>query len=967
MGWKKVTALFSRHRGGIRRRLLWIGLFFLAFALLTNTVAGTLYTRAQIKKAAAELQTEVAFRVASEIEDFMGRKVERLLDLSTSASLHQLGSQEQRMLALLLLKNDNSFTEISILNDRGREVLRVSQRRVYLAPERFDQSKTEKFKRAMAGERYISQVYTSDKAEPYVSMAIPVKIGPKQAIGVVSGEVHLGSLWHIIGAVRFGAAGYAYLVDRQGNLIAHQDPSLVLKRTNLSQLRKVQAFLRNPKMADAAPAQEEKGITAQAVLSTFAPIRSLGWAVVLEEPVAAALDELNTLVHFALLLLLAGLLVGAIILLGVSNKMTRPILELHRGAEVIGSGNLDYRVEIKTGDEIEQLAEGFNKMAAELQASYSTLEQKVEQRTRELSALHAVAAASQSLELDVALNEAIAKVLEILSFDAARIFLVDPSSQELKLKCHKGIDEELSQMPPYRIGEGVIGKVGETGRPLVFEDIQTDPGFAQQARRKVAFNLGFHASVFFPIKAKDRILGVLNLLKRAPHHFTPEELRLVGSMVNQIGVAVENAILFEEVKQTSQGLEALIRINRDVAELLERHILLPRIAEEAKRILGVDGVSFRLVEGDHMVRAGYAGGEELLDFHPKIKIGESITGRVIAENRIIAIKNILEEQTMIPEHQEILRRAGYRSFLGIPLRVGERVIGSINFYSKGEREFRPEEVRVVAAFADQAAIAVENANLFAEVKSKSIELEETNLELRAASRAKSDFLAAMSHELRTPLNVIIGNADIIKDGYLGEVTKKQKESLEKVLRYSHMLLKLINNVLSLSRMEAKKMSLDLSTFHVREVIGHAKTFTEQLNGNRRLEFLWQVEPDLPPITTDAMKLEEILQNLIGNAFKFTPKGRIEVRVRDLPGKKRLEFAVADTGIGIDKKDLEKIFEQFQQLKDAHTGNFSGVGLGLSIVKNYLELMRGDIQVESQPGVGSIFTFTLPYSIEPLSS
>ena len=147
-----------------------------------------------------------------------------------------------------------------------------------------------------------------------------------------------------------------------------------------------------------------------------------------------------------------------------------------------------------------------------------------------------------------------------------------------------------------------------------------------------------------------------------------------------------------------------------------------------------------------------------------------------------------------------------------------------------------------------------------------------------------------------------------------------------------------------------------------EVITHAQSYVEQLNRNGHLKILWKVEPNIAPMTTDALKLEEILQNLIGNAFKFTPEGRIEVRVRDLRERDRIEFAVVDTGIGIDKKDLPTIFEQFHQLKDAHTGSYNGVGLGLSIVKKYLEIMHGDIHVKSQPGKGSTFTFILPYSV-----
>jgi signal transduction histidine kinase len=167
--------------------------------------------------------------------------------------------------------------------------------------------------------------------------------------------------------------------------------------------------------------------------------------------------------------------------------------------------------------------------------------------------------------------------------------------------------------------------------------------------------------------------------------------------------------------------------------------------------------------------------------------------------------------------------------------------------------------------------------------------------------------------------------------------------------------------LTLTKIEGGKMPVESNTVEVDEVIANVKGYTEQLSRNGQPQILWKVEPNLPPITTDALKLEEILQNLIGNAHKFTPSGNIEIRVRNLKEKKRFEFAVADTGIGIEDKDLGKVFDEFHQLREAHTGNFDGFGLGLNIVKKYLDLMRGDIRVESQPGIGTTFTFTLPYS------
>jgi signal transduction histidine kinase len=228
-------------------------------------------------------------------------------------------------------------------------------------------------------------------------------------------------------------------------------------------------------------------------------------------------------------------------------------------------------------------------------------------------------------------------------------------------------------------------------------------------------------------------------------------------------------------------------------------------------------------------------------------------------------------------------------------------------------------------------------------------------------------LPAMSHELRTPLNVIMGNAELTGNGFFGDITPEQKKAMTQIRHHAEFLLKLVNDVLALSRLDAKKMSVEPSTVKIEDVIAHAQSQIDQLNRRKGLEVLWNLAPDLPPtIVTDAAKLDEILQNLIGNAFKFTPQGQVRLSVRNIPELNRVEFSVADTGIGIEPQDMERIFSAFEQIREAHTGDFNGVGLGLNIVKKYLELMNGEIRVESRPGQGSTFAFTLPYSLPPAS-
>jgi signal transduction histidine kinase len=286
----------------------------------------------------------------------------------------------------------------------------------------------------------------------------------------------------------------------------------------------------------------------------------------------------------------------------------------------------------------------------------------------------------------------------------------------------------------------------------------------------------------------------------------------------------------------------------------------------------------------------------------------------------------------------------------------------LHLANKQKRQFAPDELQLIESIAQEIGVAAENARLFEQVNQKTAELGKMNQELQEANHAKSEFIAAMSHELLTPLNVIMGNAELTGDGFFGDINPEQKKSMTQIRHHSQFLLKLVNDVLALSRLDAKKMSIEPAHVNIDEVIGHAQSQIEQLNRNNRLQVSWDVEPGLPTIVTDLTKLEEILQNLIGNAFKFTPRGRIHLRVRNIKELERIEFRVADTGIGIEPHDMARIFSAFEQIKEAHTGDFNGVGLGLNIVKKYLELMHGDIRVESEPGEGSTFIFSVPHSI-----
>ncbi len=960
-----IDKILTPFRSGIRRRLLIWGLSLFCIGLTIIVVSAYYYTVGL----AAALQSELASLTAEQIRSFVRRKIDRFSDNAAALSLYPLGSKEQRLLLGLLVKNDSSFTEASLLDSRGMEVVKVSDRKVYFPSDLADQSQSEKFLQALKGADYISPVYTSSRAQPYITLAIPLW-GPAQSIiGVVSAETDLSFLWEAIGKIRFGRAGYAYLVDDHGNLIAHKDASLVLQRTNLGRLDGVRKFLQNPTRADSAPAQEGSGLTGDRVLATYAPVPELGWGVVLEEPLEAALSNIEVLKRSALAFLVAGLLLGAAIIAWVSQKITDPIRQLRDGVALIGAGNLEHRTHIQTGDEIEELAAEFNKMTDALQNSYNTLEQKVAQRTQEITALYEVTTAvNQSLALEDILNAVIAKIIDIFRFESARIFLFDDQLEELQLRASFEVSaRNRTGVRALKRGQGVIGRVADTGEPMIFENIHADPRYAALSVSKAISKANLSFFAVFPIKTESRVLGVILFNGRLPRQLAADEIRLLSSMSEHLAVAVEKARLLRQSEHRAQQLAVLNAIGEALNQSLDLQTVVNQAVEKIVESLSFEACWIHMLDpaGTELRLRASKGlrEDEAQALDPRNQF-VGVIGMIFQNGEHLVFEDLAND----PQYHRLspskrLLRLGFATAAGFPIRAKEKVIGVLYLASRERRQLGAEELQLIESVAAAIGVAADNARLFEQVHRATTELEQTNRELQAANQAKSEFIAAMSHELRTPLNIIMGNADLTGNGFFGDITPEQKKAMTQIRHHAEFLLKLVNDVLALSRLDAKKMSVEPVAVKIEDVIAHAQSQIDQLNRRKGLEVLWNLAPDLPPIiVTDAAKLDEILHNLIGNAFKFTPQGQIRLSVRNIPELNRVEFSIADTGIGIEPQDLERIFSAFEQIREAHTGDFNGVGLGLNIVKKYLELMNGEIRVESRPGQGSTFTFTLPHSI-----
>ena len=301
-----------------------------------------------------------------------------------------------------------------------------------------------------------------------------------------------------------------------------------------------------------------------------------------------------------------------------------------------------------------------------------------------------------------------------------------------------------------------------------------------------------------------------------------------------------------------------------------------------------------------------------------------------------------------------------RAEMGLPLKLGNTVIGALDMQSKSTNAFGPDDVNVLGILSDQIAIAIENARAY-ELSQHAIE------DMREVDRVKSQFLANMSHELRTPLNSIIGFSRVILKGIDGPVNEMQTQDLSAIYNSGQHLLSLINDILDLSKIEAGKMELSLSDVNVSDMINGAMSTAVGLVKDKPIKLVQLVEPDLPAVRADMTRVRQVLINFLSNAAKFTDEGSITVearRARSPKGIPEVMITVTDTGPGIADSDRIKLFLPFSQVDDSPTRKTGGTGLGLSICRSLIEMHGGRIGLlSSEVGQGSTFFFTLPYQEE----
>jgi signal transduction histidine kinase len=512
------------------------------------------------KASLIRIQREQAEAAAAKIGQFV-EEIEAQLGWTTQLPWIETTLEQRRIDSVRLLRQVPAITELAQVDPSGIERLRVSRVETNVVDTQVDLSKDPRFFEAMAHGKYYGPVYFRHASEPYMTLALA---GARRDSGVSIAEVNLKFIKDVVSQIKVGEGGQAYVVDGQDRLIAYPDINLVLRGTSVSGLHQVQAARAAMAGASEQPLQVAHNLEGRPVLTAYAQIAPLGWLVFVELPRAEAYARLYSTIERTGLLLLAALGMAVLAGLFLARQMIVPIKALQAGAARIGRGDLNQRISVKTGDELEELADQFNEMAGRLRDSYADLEKKVESRTRELaqsvSELRALGEVSQTvnstLDLQNVLTIIVSKAVQLSGADAGSLYVLDAATQELVLRATDGMDQAtIAEFQEHKLtlANPYIADAIARDEPIQIADIHQEP---ITPIHEVIMRAGYLAILAAPLMRPGEMVGLLAVRRREAGQFSKATVELIKTFAAQSVLAIQNARLFSEIDEKSRQLEA---------------------------------------------------------------------------------------------------------------------------------------------------------------------------------------------------------------------------------------------------------------------------------------------------------------------------------------------------------------------------------------------------------------------------
>jgi signal transduction histidine kinase len=999
----------------IRSRLFtkYVALFVavVAIALLSNGIFEVFFYYREHKASLIRIQHEQAEAAAAKISQFI-KEIESQLGWTTQLPWSQGSIEQRRFDALRLLRQVPAITELAQVDSTGRERLRVSRLAMDVVDSGLDLSKDAKFTEAVAHKVYYGPVYFRRESEPYMTLALA---GTRKDAGVSIAEVNLKLIWDVVSQIKVGERGHAYVVGAAGRLIAHPDISLVLRNTDMSKLEQVRAAQAGNAAGSPESLQGTKNIQGQEVLTASAPIAPLGWTMLVELPVEEAYASLYAALQRLAIVLAAASLFAVLAGVFLARRMVGPIQALRVGAERIGGGDFAQRISIKTGDELEGLANQFNDMGARLQESYADLENKVEQRTAELK---------ETLEQQTATSE----VLETISSSAGDL---EPVFGKMLENATRICGARFGTMTLYENGgfrtvalynapkayeetqlyklirphpESGLSAVEKTHQTVQIDDLRTQPPYVDGNPnvRALADLAGARTLVIVPMLRENELIGSITIYRQEVKPFTDKQIELVANFANQAVIAIENTRLLRELRERTDDLSESLQqqtATADVLKVISRSAfdlksVLTTLTDSAKALcsasLGIiclrDGEVMRLQAESGCTQAFI----EFMNAHPIRRGRETLTGRVFMDGKPVHVPDIqLDREYSFGNAPQI---GDYRAVLAVPLMRDRAIEGVLLLGRPVAGPFSQRQIDLVQTFADQAVIAIENVRLFEQVQQRTKELSLSLEELRTAQdrlvqteklASLGQLTAGIAHEIKNPLNFVNNFSalsaelidelnDLLQSATLDDKTREDTEeltqmlkgNLDKVVQHGKRADSIVKNMLLHSREGSGEHRLADINAIVEESLNLAYHGARAEKSGFNITLTRDLDPAAGMIDLYPQEITRVFLNLISNGFYAATKRKeaaaegfeptLSASTRNLGNK--VEIRIRDNGTGIPHEVKEKMFNPFFTTKPAGEG--TGLGLSMShdiIVKQH----AGKIDVETKPGAFTEFIITLP--------
>ena len=576
---------------------------------------------------------------------------------------------------------------------------------------------------------------------------------------------------------------------------------------------------------------------------------------------------------------------------------------------------------------------------------------QAQSRIEELSTFHdIVLQLNTPLDLSHVLDEITKAALKLMGADNLHIYLYDEELNEFNFGSALWRDgsRRAAVQKPRATGQGLTATVVKQAAPIVINDAPSHPFFQSEQSRQ----WGIYAIAGFPLKYGDKVIGAFTATYLHPHTFTEEELLLLNLLAEQAAVAVRNAELFADSQRRLRDMSALVDMAKQVTSDLNLDSVLQTTVQILRGLMNARASTITMLADEPselIVRAAVGIDLEFNEAHMKVE--DSISGRVVTTAEMIYIRDTYDYPDFLFFDESI------RSLFVVPLIVRDEVIGTLTIDSDQPNSFTDSDQQLMIIAAAQVGVAIENVRLFAESEARTQELAAAYEELKESDRLKDELVQNVSHELRTPLTFVKGYIDLLMDGEEGLLTEEQQEFLQIVSDKTDDITRIIDDIITLQRINASNLQLETvpMTDILNMTVSSHRMVADKKGLRIRTEF---IDDDNALVSIDRGRINQVLDNLIGNAMKFSPDGG-EITI----AMSTLDYAVcvsiSDQGIGMPKEKHERIFERFYQIDGSARRRFGGTGIGLAIVKRIIDAHNGQIWVESEIDEGSSFFFTLP--------